>query len=228
MKKKAVVFASTATLMFGLIAGATAAPVLENISAYLNWGISFKINGQSWTAKDEDGNKLVPITYNGSTYLPVRAVAEALGTAVDWDNDTQTVLLGEKQDTVHMNDVKIDLGYSSHVMATTDKQYTVQEGQDYKAGIVVDDINSVQKSFKLVPEGKYQKLELQFFGLEIQKDVEIKVYGANDTVIKHVMLSGSSSNQKVDLDIGGLKEVKVEFKSGLTASDKVFTTGTYR
>lgn len=228
MKKKAVVFASTATLMFGLVAGATAAPVLENISAYLNWGISFKINGQSWTAKDEDGNKLVPITYNGSTYLPVRAVAEALGTAVDWDNDTQTVLLGEKQDTVHMNDVKIDLGYSSHVMATTDKQYTVQEGQDYKAGIVVDDINAVQKSFKLVPEGKYQKLELQFFGLEIQKDVEIKVYGANDTVIKHVMLSGSNSNQKVDLDIGGLKEVKVEFKSGLTVADKVFTTGTYR
>ncbi|GIP34807.1 stalk domain-containing protein [Paenibacillus sp. J2TS4] len=228
MKKKVVVLASTATLALGLVAGATAAPVLENISAHLNWGIQFKVNGQDWTAKNQEGNKLAPITYNDDTYLPARALAEALGTAVDWDNDTQTVIIGERLETVQINLEKIDAGYSSKVMATTDKQYTVQNGVDYKAGAVVSDVNSAQKDFKLVPDGKYQKLELDFFGLELEEDVDIKVYGAKDTVLKHVILSSSSSNRKVDLDIGGLKEVKVEFKSSPGASETVFTTGNYR
>lgn len=37
-----------------------------------------------------------PFTYNGTTYLPVRAVAEAVGKDVTWDGTTKTVYLGEK------------------------------------------------------------------------------------------------------------------------------------
>lgn len=36
-----------------------------------------------------------PFTYNGTTYLPVRAVAEAVGKDVTWDGATKTVYLGE-------------------------------------------------------------------------------------------------------------------------------------
>lgn len=36
-----------------------------------------------------------PFTYEGTTYLPVRAVAEAVGKEVKWDSTTQTVILGE-------------------------------------------------------------------------------------------------------------------------------------
>ena len=34
-----------------------------------------------------------PFIYNGTTYLPVRAVGEAVGKEVAWDNDTKTVTL---------------------------------------------------------------------------------------------------------------------------------------
>lgn len=37
-----------------------------------------------------------PFTYNGTTYLPVRAVAEAVGKDVTWDGTTKAVYLGEK------------------------------------------------------------------------------------------------------------------------------------
>lgn len=41
-----------------------------------------------------------PFTYNGTTYLPVRAVAEAVGKDVTWDGATKTVYIGERpQDT---------------------------------------------------------------------------------------------------------------------------------
>lgn len=37
-----------------------------------------------------------PFTYEGTTYLPIRAVAEAVGKDVTWDGNTKTVYLGEK------------------------------------------------------------------------------------------------------------------------------------
>lgn len=37
-----------------------------------------------------------PFIYNGTTYLPVRAVAEALGEKVEYDKNSSTVYIGEK------------------------------------------------------------------------------------------------------------------------------------
>lgn len=34
--------------------------------------------------------------YNGVTYVPARAISEALGQKVDWDNNTQSVFVGQK------------------------------------------------------------------------------------------------------------------------------------
>ncbi|WKL01872.1 stalk domain-containing protein [Paenibacillus amylolyticus] len=34
--------------------------------------------------------------YNGVTYVPARAIGEALGQEVDWDNNTQSVFVGQK------------------------------------------------------------------------------------------------------------------------------------
>jgi hypothetical protein len=38
---------------------------------------------------------MAPIVYNDRTYLPARAIAEALGITVGWDAETRTVILGE-------------------------------------------------------------------------------------------------------------------------------------
>lgn len=40
-----------------------------------------------------------PFIYEGTTYLPVRAVAEAVGKEVAWDGETQTVTLGAQTST---------------------------------------------------------------------------------------------------------------------------------
>jgi hypothetical protein len=76
--------------------GAIAASNLEEVKAYLNKSISIELYGKDWTPKDEDGNTLYPITYNGNTYLPVRAVGEAAGVKVGWNGNTQTVYLGDQ------------------------------------------------------------------------------------------------------------------------------------
>lgn len=46
--------------------------------------------------KDANGNTVEPFIYNGTTYLPVRAVSEALGKEVEWDQNTKSVYVGGK------------------------------------------------------------------------------------------------------------------------------------
>lgn len=73
--------------------GALAASNLVKIAAHLNHNITFTLNGYSWTPTDANGKVLYPITYNNTTYLPVRAVSEAAGVRINWDGKTQTIHL---------------------------------------------------------------------------------------------------------------------------------------
>ena len=55
--------------------------------------ITILVNGEEFIAKDEDGVVVQPILYNGTTYVPLRAIEELNGKFVDWDGDTNTVLI---------------------------------------------------------------------------------------------------------------------------------------
>ena len=57
--------------------------------------IKICIDGQTITPRDANGNTVEPFILDGTTYLPVRAVGEALGKAVKWDGATSTVYLGD-------------------------------------------------------------------------------------------------------------------------------------
>jgi hypothetical protein len=58
--------------------------------------IKINIDGKTILPKDANGNTVEPFIYNGTTYLPVRAVGDALGKTVSWDPATKTVYLSEK------------------------------------------------------------------------------------------------------------------------------------
>ena len=49
---------------------------------------------------DVNGNTVYPVLYQGSTYLPVRAIGELMGKKVQWDGTTQTATLSEDDDLV--------------------------------------------------------------------------------------------------------------------------------
>lgn len=70
-------------------------PAAQTIKATLSPDVTVKYNGEVQTMKDATGTVVYPVLYNGTTYLPIRAVSNMLGIAVDWDQATRTVLLGE-------------------------------------------------------------------------------------------------------------------------------------
>ena len=57
--------------------------------------IKITLHGAPVTPTDADGNPTEPFIMDGTTYLPVRAIAGAMGLSVSWDDATNTVLLGE-------------------------------------------------------------------------------------------------------------------------------------
>ena len=80
-------------MLFGCVA--YAASNTKTIEALYN-NIKIYVDGVKIDPKDANGNTVEPFIYNGTTYLPVRAVGEAIGKTVTWDGATQSVYLGEK------------------------------------------------------------------------------------------------------------------------------------
>ena len=99
MKKTFRFLALTLALMVGIATGAYATANNEAIQALLSHDITIQYNGETQTMKNATGRTVYPVVYQGTTYLPVRAVAGMLGVPVDWDGNTQTVYLGTKPQT---------------------------------------------------------------------------------------------------------------------------------
>lgn len=58
--------------------------------------IAVTVDGVEITPKDVNGNVTEPFIYNGTTYVPARAISEALGKTVAWDDTDKTVIIGEE------------------------------------------------------------------------------------------------------------------------------------
>ncbi len=87
MKKKAVVFCLLGAMALGTCT-VSAANGTKNISATFR-NIKIVVDGKEVSTSAE------PFIYNGTTYLPIRAVGEAVGKEVTWNAGTNTVYLGE-------------------------------------------------------------------------------------------------------------------------------------
>lgn len=86
-----------AAVLLGVLAvGAGAASGIQQIIADLRPDITVEVDGMARTMTDKNGKTVYPISYEGTTYLPVRALGEILGQTVEWDSATQTVIMTEK------------------------------------------------------------------------------------------------------------------------------------
>ncbi|MDD6762585.1 MAG: copper amine oxidase N-terminal domain-containing protein [Clostridiales bacterium] len=119
--------------------------VYSNIKLYVN---DVQIN----TSENE------PFIYNGSTYLPVRAVGEALGEPVSWDGNTKSVYIGKHGGT---NLMYVCPPYSSSNLKaypTSSGEYFTMSGSKYSNGFV---FTHTMGSYALCNlNGKYQSMTL--------------------------------------------------------------------
>ncbi|MCX7923438.1 MAG: extracellular solute-binding protein [Clostridia bacterium] len=89
------------SLLFSLGLGAFAAPVSKTINAVYN-NVKIYVDGNLIQPKDGKGNKIEPFVYNGTTYLPVGAIAQALGEPVKWNKYNNSIYIGDNPEAVEL------------------------------------------------------------------------------------------------------------------------------
>ena len=87
-----VIFVLSILLAFS-VGVASSQAINETIEVVLARDISFELDGEPHVFRDPDGQTQYPLIYEGSSYLPVRSIAEAAGVEVDWDGNTRTIIL---------------------------------------------------------------------------------------------------------------------------------------
>ena len=84
--------AALAISVFALAAPALASSTEKTITATFK-NIRVFVDGTIANLKDAAGATVEPFIYNGSVYLPARAVSDALGKTVTWDDTTNSVFI---------------------------------------------------------------------------------------------------------------------------------------
>lgn len=77
-----------------LFTSAFAESVEQTIKVAYN-NIKIVIAGKQVNPTDASGNAVKPFVYNGTTYLPLRAISNALGKSVIWNSKTNTIFLSD-------------------------------------------------------------------------------------------------------------------------------------
>ena len=81
MKKRIL----AAILSTCICVGAASAAQTYTQNIKVTYGIDFAFNGQPVMLQDPNGNVVHPFVYNGTTYVPIRAVSETFGADVVYD-----------------------------------------------------------------------------------------------------------------------------------------------
>ena len=153
MKKKKITVISGLMLIVVLAfsAGVSAASTLEKIQANLNHGLSFVLNGEAWTPKDANGKKAAPISYKGTTYVPLRAVGEATGAEVSFNSAKQQIQIITSSASVPSSGERVPFGvdhvshfkWGGYLSGVTRNKNDLLFGEtQYETAFIVNDVNS--------------------------------------------------------------------------------------
>jgi len=67
----------------------------KKVMIYLKPDISIELNGVLQVFRNAGGQTVYPIIYNGTAYLPIRAVSAIMKEPVEWDSGSKTVYIGK-------------------------------------------------------------------------------------------------------------------------------------
>lgn len=98
MKQVKWFFTGMVTMLLIVILTGTAVATTANVTKTLVYrDIKVSLDGNVLDLKDAAGNHVEPFMFDGTNYLPVRALSEALGLNVSWDAAANTIVLSSKK-----------------------------------------------------------------------------------------------------------------------------------
>lgn len=180
-------------------------------------GVNIYIDDQKLNPTDANGNPVEAFIYNGTTYLPVRAVSEALGKPVQWEGATSSVYVGKHSSdrpAVWLSQMDYFSGTEnrSFYTATTEKDNT---GATHTYCITRD----FDRTYLL--NGQYSRISGVLYQTYEQRSKDIynakgvSIYG-DGQLLYHYSPDKDATGIKpayFDLDLTGVLELRVSFNA---------------
>ena len=178
MKAKWFILGVICTLIVSMLAlPAIAVSMTKTASLEYN-NIKITLDGMAITPKDAAGNPVEPFVIDGTTYLPVRAIGNALGLGVGWDSATSTVQLTSAENV----SAPWELRYKEdrYDKYTSDPKVNKLGGTMLKVSGVVSRVyeGSETTYWILSDKGNQWRIAISELGLkEVQQNDLVEVYG---------------------------------------------------
>jgi len=208
--KTRMLLTAVISMMVGFSLSLTAAgdALLQEVRAYLNKEIAIVLNGGPWEM-NVAGERLYPMTFEGRTYLPVRAVAEALSVPIAYDAASKTIYIGERTTKVPV----ITENYrpvSSRIIS--DASQRLINGTDHGTVALFGNVINSNSYIQLEPDAKYSKLVLY---VDVDgDDVDLRIVNRNDptgtVILKSVVVTEADGLKEIEVDITGIRTLSVD------------------
>lgn len=194
----------------------------ETISVMYD-NIKILIDGVEYTAKDANGNVIEPFIYNGTTYLPVRGIANAFDKNVDWEPQTSTVILGSKN-----YDWLDQMGYANYetsaahnTLTAWDTNQKADDGMKYDRGLKLklyydadennDGTYSSYQNVEYLLNNNYKSFRGKLVCVDYnnKQSAIIKIYGDGNLLYTSPPMSKGTKTVEFDIDISNYKVLKI-------------------
>ncbi|MCI8403784.1 MAG: hypothetical protein HFE49_02655 [Clostridia bacterium] len=190
MMKKVTVLTAGILCAAGIAIGASATGIIRKVQSEIRPDFTVKIDGEVRTFKNADGDVVYPMLYEGTTYLPLRAIGEIMGKTVYWYEDEKMVELKDTKPTVTDADVIVPSG-DGQLQNTAEpdnsqssaSEITVEQAKKIaleKAGFAEKDVffKEAKKDFD---DGKWV-YDIEFVKDKVEYSAEILV--SDGTIVK--------------------------------------------
>ena len=202
----------TALLLVGMVTPALASGLSKRIE--VSSGVSIDVEDVKLNPRDANGNPVEVFIYNGTTYLPVRAVSEALEVPVQWDGSTRSVYVGKHtgdKPAVWLENMDYFSGDSSIHTLQSDKD---NAGNTYYHCIYDD----FQRTYLL--NGQYSKLTGTIYQRYDYRSTSLYyddhglwIYGDGELIYSCPFEQGETGIDPInfDIDLTGILKLEIVF-----------------
>ena len=226
-RKKTAVLTLALTGAFAV--GVCASGVVEDITAQLRPDLTIKVAGQPQSFADVNGNVVYPIMYNGTTYLPVRGIGQLFGQAIDWDGETQTVTVGEKDAFASLITLpgETDGWAGKKIMDETTLTFPygdLGEPKTFQSGIQLNEINSAAKDFSVKLEKEYATMNVTLHNPAASQYAATLRIINQDTgvVVFEGTLEPGQYKEGTGINLGAAKTLQVQAEGSAGGNDTVY------
>ena len=203
VKATACTLALAAAMGIGAFAGANN----REIAALLCYDVKLKYDMKEQVLSDANGKRIYPLNYEGSTYLPVRAISNLLGVNVAWDDATRSVLLGRTGEIYDFLEMFTPVKCSGN-------HYHKADGQTLKLGNDTYDSYVRWYTERARPQlcisydlgGKYDTVTLHVY---CERDNSFNIVGDDEELLYTVDITGGSIPKEVKVDVHGVNQFKL-------------------